>query len=179
MSVPRPSLLRRLQQGDQAAWGHFVDLYSPLLFLWAVRAGLQGQEASDFIRSVFSHVAHKLGEFVPGSPGGFRNWIRILAHQQRAELIQRRPAKTPVSPVPPTADTIWQAEYAVLLLGPALEQLQRAFPPAEWKSSWGTAIEGRPPADLARETGTTLAAVRVSEAKMVRRLRQELDGLLD
>src|SRR5687768_3792442 len=42
------TLLERLRQpGDQEAWTRFVQLYTPLLYHWARRAGLQEQDAAD------------------------------------------------------------------------------------------------------------------------------------
>ncbi len=46
------SLLERLRQrADHAAWGRFVELYTPLLYYWARRAGLQQQDAADLVQT--------------------------------------------------------------------------------------------------------------------------------
>jgi hypothetical protein len=45
------SLLERLRRrGEQAAWAHFVDLYTPLLYYWARRIGLQPHDAADLVQ---------------------------------------------------------------------------------------------------------------------------------
>jgi len=181
MNASRPSLLQRLQQtSEQAAWERFVDLFSSPLFLWALRAGLQGPEAADLVRGTFSLVGRKLPEYRAGSPGGFRTWLRDLAHAQRRELIQKRPAggQAPAA-VPAAADAVWGAEYLPTILGPAIEALQAEFSPAERKACWSMTIEGRPVADVARELNLHPAAVYAAEARVLRGLRQELDGLLD
>lgn len=184
-----PSLLKRLQQtGEQVAWERLVDLHSPLLYLWACRAGLQGPEAADLVTQVFDVVAEKLPEYRTESPGGFRNWLRRLAHLKRRELLLKR--KVPAGPgpaaaladpdkVPPGAETLWEGEYQGFILARAAELCQPEFPANEWKACWGVAIENRPAADVARELGMTPAAVYVAESHVLRRLREELEGLIE
>ena len=47
----RPSLLLRLRDfQDRQAWEQFVDLYTPLLFHWALRLGRN--EAGEFLRNL-------------------------------------------------------------------------------------------------------------------------------
>jgi DNA-directed RNA polymerase specialized sigma24 family protein len=186
MSPAPPGLLDRLRQtGDPAAWGRLVDLYSAHLFLWACRAGLQGSEAADLVRRAFAAVSEKLGEFRPGSPGGFRAWLRGLAHAQRRESIQRQKVTTVHTaaaeeppPVPAAADAVWEAEYLPLLLRAAVDLYQGEFPPSDWKACWGVTVEGRPAADVGRELGIPAAAVYAAEGRVLGRLRQELEGLL-
>jgi RNA polymerase sigma-70 factor (ECF subfamily) len=179
MSIPPPGLLQRVRQtGDPAAWARLVDLYSPLLFLWACRAGMQASEAVDLVREVFAEVVQKLPEFRASTPGAFRVWLRGLAHGRRSALMSKRPTPA-VNAVPPGAVVMWEAEYLPLLLRTAVDLLQGDFPPLEWKVCQAMTIEGRPVADVARELGVPPAVVYAAEARCLARLRQELDGLLD
>lgn len=57
MNSTSESLLLRLQKAnDQQAWSRFVDLYTPLLFHWARRTGLQSQDAADLVQDVLTIV---------------------------------------------------------------------------------------------------------------------------
>jgi RNA polymerase sigma-70 factor (ECF subfamily) len=189
MNESHPSLLHRLQQaGDQAAWERLVDLHSALLYLWACRAGLRGNEAADLVTQVFAAVLKKLPEHGGVLPtGGFRGLLRSLAHAARRDLLLRRPVPVggPPSPaadpgrVPAGAETLWEAEYAGFVLARAVELAQPEFPAEDWKACWEVAVEGRPAADVARVLGMTPAAVYAAEARVLSRLRQELEGLLD
>jgi len=180
MSDSLPGLLQRLQEnGEKAAWERLVDMHVPLLFLWGCRAGLQGPEAADLAREVLAAVARQLQEFRPGQPGGFHGWLRKLARAQRRALLDKRKAPAPPAPGTEAADVLLDSEYLPSILGPAAESLKPEFPAADWKAFWGLTVEGRAAADLARELGQTPAAVFSAEARVVRRVRQELAGLVE
>jgi RNA polymerase sigma-70 factor (ECF subfamily) len=178
-------LLQRLQHtGEQAAWVRLVDLYSPHLFLWACRAGLPGADAAELVRRVFATVARKLPEFRLGAPGGFRQWLRGLAHEQRGEILRER--KTPASGVEanpdvvsPEADGLWGDEYLPLLLRSAIELYRMDFPPPEWQAFQALTLEGRPADVTAQALSMPAATVYAADSRVLQRLRQELDGLLD
>lgn len=54
------TLLEKLRQpGHQAAWKHFVHLYSPLLHHWAMRLTNHHQDAADLVQDVFTVLVQK------------------------------------------------------------------------------------------------------------------------
>src|SRR4051794_10624721 len=49
------TLLERLRRPDDPeAWGRFVELYTPLLYAWARKTGLQESDAADLVQEVFT-----------------------------------------------------------------------------------------------------------------------------
>src|SRR5690242_19161815 len=88
----RASLLVRLRDPhDVAAWKEFVALYTPLVYGYARKQGLQDADAADLSQEVFGIVAGSVGrlEYDP-SRGSFRNWLftvvwRKLSNWRRAE----------------------------------------------------------------------------------------------
>src|SRR5438445_6391414 len=49
------SLLGRLRQpGERQAWQRFTELYTPLLYYWARRLGMQPSDAADLVQEVFA-----------------------------------------------------------------------------------------------------------------------------
>jgi RNA polymerase sigma-70 factor (ECF subfamily) len=187
MNPSRPGLLQRLQQtGEKADWDLLVDLYSTPLFLWACRAGLQGSDAAELVREIFAAMARKLAEYRPGSTGGFRTWVRFLAHAERQRLLREKmvaargaSAAEPVAPVPAAAEAIWEGEYLPLLLRNAVELLQSEYPAEDWKACVGLTIEGRPASEVGAELGLSPAAVYAAESRVLHRVRQELEELID
>ena len=72
-----------------------------------------------------------------------------------------------------------EVEYREYLVRRALELMQREFQPATWKAFWECVTADRPAAEVAAELGLTVAAVYAAKSRVLRRLRQDLEGLLD
>jgi RNA polymerase sigma-70 factor (ECF subfamily) len=174
-------LLERLRQpGDADAWGRFVDLYTPLLYQWSRRLGLQDADAADLVQDVFVQLVRKLPEFEYTPGGSFRGWLHTLLVNRWRDW-PRRPVVGAV-PEPSAADpaeALCEAEYHDYLVGRALRLMQADFQETTWKACWECAGKGRPAAEVAAELGLSEAAVYSAQARVLRRLRQELEGLLE
>jgi RNA polymerase sigma-70 factor, ECF subfamily len=181
------TLLERLRQpGDDAAWGRFVELYTPLLFAWARRCGASEHDAADLVQEVFVILVQTLPSFDCDRQARFRGWLRTLllnklrdrkrrqarAGKAMAELAQeRRPAgqrgavlgdglPERAGPACPGADPgRVHREYMEVLLG------NRGARPR--------------PAEVARALGISENAVYIARCRVLRRLRQELGGLVE
>jgi len=70
------SLLEQLRspRPDQA-WGRFVDLYTPLLYIWAGRLGAIGPDADDLVQDVFTTLVQQLPGFEYDRGARFRGWL--------------------------------------------------------------------------------------------------------
>jgi RNA polymerase sigma-70 factor (ECF subfamily) len=181
------SLLERLRSPDPAeAWERFVELYTPLLLYWARKRGLQPQDAADLVQDVFTVLVQKLPEFTYDPGKSFRNWLRTVLFNKwrdrwRSPSLPVRGGEEALAEVaaPDDLDAFWEGEHRRHLLRRAMELMQAEFTPTTWKACWESAIEGRSAADVAAELGLTENAVYIAKSRVVRRLRQELRGLLD
>jgi RNA polymerase sigma-70 factor (ECF subfamily) len=183
------SLLLRLRRpGEQAAWRRFIDLYTPLLYYWACRMGLPSQDAADLVQDVFVTLVQKLPEFqYQPNRGSFRSWLRTVAENRWRDALRKRavapkdagPAALEDAAVPDDAAAVWEAEYRQHLLARAVQLMRSDFEEKTWKACWALVVEGRPGADVAAELGMTLDAAYAARSRVLRRLRQELDGLMD
>jgi RNA polymerase sigma-70 factor (ECF subfamily) len=180
------SLLERVRHLEEhAAWERFVELYTPLLYYWACRLGLQEMDASDLVQEVFAILVQKLPEFHYDSGKSFRSWLRTITHNKWRDFQRRRAAEraqggmAELPQVPaPEEDPFWEQEYRQQLVGRALELMQQEFQPATWKACWECVVASRPAADVAAELGLSVDAVYAAKSRVLRRLRQELSGLL-
>jgi RNA polymerase sigma-70 factor (ECF subfamily) len=188
MNTTPVSLFERLRRPAAApeAWDRFVELYTPLLYYWARRRGLQAADATDLVQEVFAIVVQKLPEFHYDPGRSFRGWLRTVLMNKWREK-QRRAgsqAGAGVQPLadlagPDSAEAAWEAEYRQHLVRRALEVMQREFQPTTWKACWEVVVSGRAGADVARELGLTVGAVRAAKFRVLCRLREELEGLLE
>jgi RNA polymerase sigma-70 factor (ECF subfamily) len=179
------SLLQRLRQSaDQEAWSRLVQLYFPLVCYWARRAGLQDADVADLAQEVFLVLFRTLPDFTYDKHKSFRNWLCTVTLNKWRELGRRR--AVPVvragsgldDVAAPDCTSVWDEEHNRYLVAKALELMQADFATRTWRACWGTLVEGRTPAEVARQLGTTVAAVYTARARVLRRLRQELEGLL-
>jgi RNA polymerase sigma-70 factor (ECF subfamily) len=179
------SLLERLRRPEERqAWGRFVELYTPLLYHWARRVGLQSQDASDLVQDVLLLLLRKLPEFTYDHHRSFRSWLRTVTLNRWRET-QRKPSLPDAGvsleelPGEDPAAEVWESEYRGHQTRRALELMQRDFQPATWKACWEYVVQGRPAAEVAAELGMTVAAVHAARLRVLARLREELKGLLD
>jgi RNA polymerase sigma-70 factor (ECF subfamily) len=186
MDSTSPTLLGRLRQpGEQAAWGRFVELYTPLLLCWARRWGLQDQDASDVVQEVLVTLVKKLPEFQYDPQRSFRSWLRTVALNKCRDFVRRRGDRgSPEGSLcdvaaPEENDELAEAEYRQQLVSRALQLMQVEFPPKMWKACWEHVVAGRPVAEVAAELGISEGTVYVAKSRIMSRLRQELEGLLE
>jgi RNA polymerase sigma-70 factor (ECF subfamily) len=161
-------------------------LYTPLLYYWARRVGLQDTDAADRVQDVFTVLLRKLPEFTYDRGKSFRGWLRTLTlnkwrERQRAAASRREEGAAALPDVagPDAAEALWETEYQRHLVRRALEVMQREFQPATWQACWAMLVEGRSAADVGAELGLSTGAVRSAKFRVLCRLREELSGLLD
>jgi RNA polymerase sigma-70 factor (ECF subfamily) len=182
------SLLERLRDpGETAAWDRFVALYTPLLYHWARRLDLQESDAGDLVQEVYLTLVQELPQFNYQPGKRFRGWLwTVLVNRWRQRRRQReaRPVEAGDDaldnyPAPDSAAPLEEEEYRQYLVGRALQLMQADFQPATWKACWEYVVAGRPVEEVAAELGITTNAVHLARARVLRRLRQELEGLLE
>jgi len=180
------SLLDRLRHpADRKAWDRFVELYTPLLYYWARRAGLQDADAADLVQEVLVLLFRKLPEFRYDRRKGFRNWLRTVTVNKWRETVRRRRAATLEGsndeaeiPAAEASHGLEEAEYRRSLVQEALRGLQGEFPATTWKA-FQLLMAGRSASEVAAELGVRLGTVYAAKSRVLSRLRGELDGLLD
>jgi len=182
------SLLDRLRRAHEAgAWERSPELYTPFLYHCARRLGLGSEDAADLVQDVFTLLVRKLPEFAYDRGKSFRGWLRtVVLNKWRENYRQRAPSPVAAAvplpddlAAPDAPDAFTEAEYRQYLLTRALRVMKAQFQPTTWKACWEHAVVGRPAADVAAELGISEGAVYVAKHRVLRRLRQELEGLLD
>jgi RNA polymerase sigma factor (sigma-70 family) len=179
------SLLERLRQPDSAdAWPRFVALYTPLLRFWVRRLGVRDPDAEDLIQEVFIVVLQKVSTFRQHEEHTFRQWLRTVTRNKWIDL--RRRNKMPplaaaftLEEVPARAEEFWEVDYQRYLVKRALDLMQADFHATTWKACWEVVAFHRPPAEVADEMGITVGAVHAARSRVLARLRQEFDQLMD
>ncbi len=182
------SLLERLRRSSQQEdWKRFVDLYTPLLFSWARGAGLKDPDAADLVQDVLTLLVQKLPEFHYDQHKSFRSWLLTLTLNKWRDLLRRRAVRPrEVNNVsmsglaaPDSVTLFEETEYRQQLVVRALQVMKTEFRPTTWQACWEHAVSGRSAAEVAAELGISEGAVYAAKSRVLSRLRQELEGLLD
>lgn len=184
MHTTPPSLLEQLRQPDRhEAWVRFVELYTPLLYYWGRSQGLGDADTGDLVQEVFLLLVTKLPHFHYDQDGSFRGWLRTLTLNKHRELQRRkRPqALDPAhdAPMDDPRSVLEEEEYQMHLVQQALRILKVQFPPSTWQLFEDYVIARRDPQTIAAERHVSPGAVYAAKSKVLHRLRQELQGLLD
>jgi RNA polymerase sigma factor (sigma-70 family) len=190
--LTRPSLLVRLRDAhDELAWSQFVEIYAPLVYGFARKHGLQDADAADVTQDVLRSVATatKKLEYDP-QRGSFRGWLFTVVRNRLRDFWagQARQCQASGDPavnrhlqeVPARDEYVeWQQEYEQQLFHWAAAQVRSAFQDSTWQAFWQTAVEGKSGKEVARALGMTVAAVYLAKARVITRLKEQLQQVHD
>ena len=185
------SLLNRVKARDQEAWRRLVRLYGPLVDFWLRRHHLQSADAHDVFQEVFEAVAEGVGSFREDRPcDRFRGWLRIITRNKLADY-HRRQGRQPAAaggseayrqlqdiavPTAPPEDCGERGAVQQLRLR-AVELIRCEFGDRTWQAFYRLTVEGQAARDVAEDLGVTPSAVRLAKSRVLRRLREEMEGL--
>ena len=191
MHETRQSLLLRAQAGESAAWKDLTDLYRPLIFSWLNRRGVPAGEIEDLCQEVLLSVVKHLPAFEhSGQRGAFRCWLRTILCSRTADY-WRTPGARALggsgaaallqAHADPDAELNrqWDEEHDRYVLQCLLDMVEEEFEPATLQAFRLLALDGMSGADAAKELGQSVAAVYVAKSRVLQRIRQEADGLID
>jgi len=187
MHTTPPSLLERLARTpEQAAWGKFIDMYTPLLFAWGRRLGLSEHDAADLVQDLLTVLVEKLPTFQYDATKSFRAWLKTILLNRWRNLQRKRANENLTGNIaveqlasPEEAVEFEEAEYRRYLVRRALELMQAEFPAVTWKACWQYLVLDRPATEVAAELKISVNVVYLAKSRVLRRLREELAGLLD
>jgi RNA polymerase sigma-70 factor (ECF subfamily) len=193
MSVTSATLLERLRdRRDADAWNRLVELYGPLIRVWAERLNVRGADADDLVQDVLAVVVRRLPEFVhPDKPGAFRGWLRAIAANCARTLWKSRRVN-PTAPggsdfggylarLEDPADEFaraWEREHDLYVTRKLLDRIRPDFEPRTWEMFARFVLDGLSADEVAAELGTTPNAVYIAKSRVLSRLREEAGGLL-
>ena len=194
MAETSVSLLERLRgEPDAESWRRLVDLYTPLVQGWLRRHFVQLHDAEDLTQEVLGVVARELKHFQHNQrPGAFRAWLRtITVNCLRATWRKRQGTAqaTGDSSVAEMLDQLedphsglsqlWDQQHDRHVMARLLESIACEFSPATWQAFEKHVLDEQPASDVAASLGVSVNVVLLAKSLVLRRLRQEAEGMLD
>ena len=189
----RATLLLRIRDlKDRTAWSEFVALYTPLLYSYAVKAGLQDADAGDVAQEAMCDVVRSIRAFeYEPTKGSFRGWLltitrnrirkRLSPRQQRfagsgdtavLQLLHDQPQNSEEM-----IEQAWTQEYQLRLFHWAAERVRSEFREATWQAFWKTTVENNSIDQAASSLGLSAGAVYVARSRVLARLRTAISEL--
>ena len=167
-----------------------LAIYQPLLRAWLNRQNLPRDDVEDLVQDVLVVVCRKLPDFEHnGRVGAFRNWLKTIVLQRTREFWRQGRLRN----VDPQGASLladledphgglsswWDREHDCLVVRRLLALIRTDFSPEVWTIFHLLVLENLPAAEVAQQTGTSLTAIYTAKSRVLARLRQELQNLID
>jgi RNA polymerase sigma-70 factor (ECF subfamily) len=186
------SLLQRLRHepANGPDWRALEAFCRPFIFRQLrARFRLGEHDTEDLAQNVMEVVCRKVGAFDRRGAGSFRRWLRTITHRQlqnfwREQQKQPQPAGEG-DPFAGLADDRsdlsreWDEEHRKHVVEQALDRLRGDFGEASLRAFRLLVLEGRPGPEVASGLGMRPAAVHSAKARILARLRAEVEEMLD
>jgi RNA polymerase sigma-70 factor (ECF subfamily) len=188
LTTSRTLLDRLKNRRDAQAWKLWLTIYEPWLRDRLTYHRLQPADVDDLLQNVLVVVSQKLPVFVHnGQRGAFRNWLRAIVVNEVRNFFRGRERLENDPPLDwldgledPSSELSrqWDREHDQQVVRRLLAAIEPDFEPATWEAFRLLVLEDLPAAEVAQRTGMTPNALYVARCRILKRLRQELGGLV-
>ena len=120
-----------------------------------------------------------------GRTGAFRAWLRGITVNLLREYWRCRPTPATESVLKQLADPagglsrVWDEQHDRHVLHGLMELVRPEFTEPTWQAFRRVALDGVPARSVAEELGLSVNAVLIAKSRVLARLRQEAQGLVD
>jgi RNA polymerase sigma factor (sigma-70 family) len=185
----RPSLLVRVRDAaDDAAWKVFVDTYTPLVYGYCRRSGLQDADAADVAQEVLAQVSRSIRNFeYRPERGKFRAWLGTATRNAVSRFWKKRdrpdraaggsdPAAALAAAQAPAEN--WDGQFNGHLCRSALARIRGEFDDETWHVFERVWLDDHKPGDVAVEMGRKPQWVYKSKFRVLQRFKEEVAYLV-
>jgi len=173
-------------------WRRLNGLYQPLLRDWIARAGIRSSDVDDLVQDVLLIVVRRISGFERRGKGAFRTWLRTILANRMGDYFRRQkylPTATGDSDFlrrldelesPDSAlSRLWDREHDEHVAAALIKRVQGNFTPVTWEAFRRHVTKGEPAVEVAKALDLSLNSVLLAKSRVLKRLRQELAGLVD
>ena len=95
MITTQHSLLLRLRTREDAeVWSRFVRIYTPLIYHWVSRLGMEANHSEDLVQEVFAVLLGKISTIAQNLPTSFRAWLRTVTINKCRDFFRKKQQKS-------------------------------------------------------------------------------------
>lgn len=184
-------LLSRVRASDAAAWKRLTDLYSPWVYSLARRGGVGESEAADISQEVFLVAATRIQSFRRDEPGqSMKKWLGHIARNKIGDWLRsQKHLPKPIGGEHAVVDQIAESDGHLrdgedwddesVLVRRAIELIRSDFSDSSWICFRRMVLEDCSAVEIAEDMQMSAKAVRQAKYRVLHRLREEFEGLID
>ncbi len=170
------------------SWRRFEALYAPLIRGWLFGQGVPDADADDLAQEILLVIFREMPSFDHnGRKGAFRKWVPSVTvnrlrgywrarrngplngHDERLALLEDEGGEP---------GRAWDREQDEHVAAQVMRLVEPVFAPSTWRPFRLVVVEGRSAASVAEESGLSVNAVLIGKSRVLRRLREEVRGLV-
>lgn len=166
-------------------WLRLTEIYTPLLTMWANRAGVRPSDRDDLVQEVFVVVLRRVAEFQHEHPGAFRGWLRAILANHLKKYFRDLPSgrceidlDDLVAPKG-SLSQLFDREHVDQMVRRVMGIVEKDFTSPTWSAFREQVLENRRPQEVADQLNLSLNAVVKAKCRVLKRLREELDGWIE
>ncbi len=182
------SLIARIRDTrDDQAWSDFLCVYSPLIYDFLRRRGLQPADAADVAQDVMRTVLRSVDRFEPTQRlGAFRKWLLSIIRSRYCDYLRRHDplaagtgdthtiGQLSQQPMPDEEREHEELEYRRHVLCWATDRVRSEVQPKSWQAFQMTYVDGISCSETAKHLEISIEAVYMSRSRILSRLREKI-----
>lgn len=184
LSTQSSLLIRLRTPEDSEAWSRFVRIYTPLIHHWVKQLGVEANKTDDLIQDIFVALLGQVSMLAKRPPNSFRAWLRTITLNKCRDWFRQQNRKSNPrllenieTAVEDPQSLLLEREYQTFVAQSALQLMRNAFSETTWRACWEHVALGKSAKKVSTELGITENAVYLARGRVLKRLRNELDGL--
>lgn len=181
---------------DSESWRDFFDTYWRLIYSFAVRRGLNHEEAQEVVQETVVAVAKSIAKFhYDPQVCAFKTWLLGVTRSKIANQFARRARQPAAASVPPDDssgtgalnripdeqagqwDKAWDAEWQKNLMEAAINRVKRRVSIEQYQMFDLFVLKQWPAGDVAKTLGVTIGHVYVAKHRISKLIRKEVEAL--
>ena len=177
------SLLFRLRDCEEAAWKEFFLVYTPAVYGYALRRGVQPSDAEDVTQEVLVEVVRCIRNFdYKPEKGRFRDWLGTLVWRRLARFWKSQNQNLEVNVEfqrQSIQDPEWIDEFHATILKHSMNNIRSHFAEVTWNAFLSVWQDGKSASETASSLGVPIEVVYNAKSRVLKLLEAEVLRISD
>jgi RNA polymerase sigma factor (sigma-70 family) len=172
------SLLLRVRSQDDAAWREFFQIYTPVVYGYAMRRGLESNDAEDVTQEVLLEVVRSIQKFeYQSEKGRFRDWLGTIVWRRIIRFWKAKASTVNLHDnieESEATDPEWVDVFQHAILKQSLSNIKSQFAEITWNAFLAVWQEGYSPLLVSQQLGIPIEVVYNAKSRVLKKLEAEV-----